>query len=140
MEITTKLILEFLEKIGSQLTQSVVQVFEIYTRHAYASGIKDLTISCIALFIAIISALVGLINLRSTRKVLEAGLKEDSGPTKAHNSKESWHQFIMFFGFVSMVINLCVFGAYFSDGIQYVINPQYYAAQELIGVVRNAVK
>lgn len=38
----TQMVLDFLSKLGEQITTTAQQVFEIYTRQAFVNGITDL--------------------------------------------------------------------------------------------------
>ena len=46
----TKLVIEFLTKLGEQISTTGKEVFEVYTRQAYYSGVMDLILG-IALII-----------------------------------------------------------------------------------------
>lgn len=121
----TKLVLDFLNKLGAQLTTTGQQVFDLYTKQAFVDGVTDLII--VAFFVA--AAIVSIIFLPKISRKLD---ENDYG--------EEMPWFILA-TVMFIVIIIAVFAVPFGTvaGIKHLMNPQYYALSNLLDIVKGAL-
>jgi hypothetical protein len=116
----TKLLIDFLSKLGEQVSSTGQEVFKIYIQQAYATGITDLVVSgvlflgvCLFVFLA-----------------FKVSKSED-------DETQIWGVFFsLIVGTILMIVSII----FLTDGIKEIINPQYYALQDLISALKGAIK
>lgn len=127
----TKIVLDFLEKLGQKISTTGQQVFGIYTHQAYANGITDLVISFIALITVVGSIIFTYKMYHKFDKYIEK-----------YNERGFGEDFVWAIGLSGAVgvIALIIFGVFISVGIKEVINPEYYAIKNLIQDLSSGIK
>jgi len=124
----TKIVLDFLSKLGEQVNVAGQQVFKIYVQQAYATGITDLVV-----------ALIGFIVMMGSIIFTYKFYKKVDKNISDSETREFSVIMICISGVVGL-IGLVVFSINITDGIKELINPQYYALQDLFNAVKNTVK
>jgi hypothetical protein len=119
------MVLDFLDKLGQQITTTSQQVFEIYTKQAYVTGITDLIISAVLLIFMI----GNIVFAYKTYKKL------DTTDSLGEKENENLGMGVLLSG-VAGVIAFIVFCALLTHGVQALINPQYFAIQDVIQTIK----
>ena len=130
-----KLILDFLDKVGSQLSTTGKVVFELYTRQVYTTGVVSLCTAGIE-FIGAVLTIVGVI--AAAKIVHRQGFDE---------SQRTAHQDMVFFmAFMASILLTLATALLLSMaigdsqvGILRVMNPQYYAVQQSLDMLKSTV-
>jgi len=134
----TKLILDFLSKLGEQVSSTGQEVFKIYMQQAYVNGISSLIWATVLFLIFIVGCSITGFVLISKSKKLNV---EDYSSKK--NYEEEKIVYILFgAAFITMgCVIFLIFGmSELTDGVKHLINPQYYALQDLTNAVKSAIK
>jgi len=130
----TKLILDFLSKLGEQVSSTGQEVFKIYMQQSYVDGISSLIWAAVLFLIFIVgSGIVSFKILKYAKKLKE---KDDYD--------EEEYIIAMVISIAVIVVSIIIFLIFgmseLTNGIKHLINPQYYALQDLSNAVKNAVK
>jgi len=134
----TKLILDFLSKLGEQVSSTGQEVFKIYMQQSYVDGISSLIWASVLFLIFIVGCSVTGFTLMSR------GKKLDRENFSSNNSFEE--EKMMYYGIgIAFIVIGCILFLIFgmpelTNGIKHLINPQYYALQDLANAVKSAVK
>jgi magnesium-transporting ATPase (P-type) len=134
----TKLILDFLSKLGEQVSSTGQEVFKIYIQQAYVNGISSLIWALVLFLIFIVVCVSVGTKLMIKSKNLN---KEDYKSNDSFREDEEAFFWIglAFIGFGCILF--LIFGmTELTDGIKHLINPQYYALQDLANAVKSVSK
>lgn len=104
----TKLVIDFLTKLGEQISTTGKEVFEVYTKQAYVTGVADLILGFVLL--------------------IAFGFLVKGAIWAYKENEESWLWGFNIFNFFVIIIML---GSFY-NGTKEMINPQYYAIQDLV--------
>jgi len=130
----TKMVLDFLSKLGEQVSSTGQEVFKIYMQQSYVNGISSLIWATVLFLIFIVGS--GIISYKLLKHANK--LKEDD------NFDEDEYFLSIGGGIALAVISVLIYLIFgmseLTDGIKHLINPQYYAIQDLANAVKNAVK
>jgi len=130
----TKMVLDFLSKLGEQVSSTDQEVFKIYMQQSYVNGISSLIWATVLFLIFIVGS--GIISYKLLKHANK--LKEDD------NFDEDEYFLSIGGGIALAVISVLIYLIFgmseLTDGIKHLINPQYYAIQDLANAVKNAVK
>ena len=133
----TKLILDFLSKLGEQVSSTGQEVFKIYMQQSYVDGISSLIWASVLFLIFIVGcSITGFVLISKSKK-----LNRDDFDSKNDFEEEK----IAYIGVgIAFVVIGCILFLIFgmselTDGIKHLINPQYYALQDLTNAVKSAV-
>lgn len=158
MQETTKLVLEFINKVGEQLTTMGTQLFTIYVKQAYVEGITAFVIAFIMLITIIICLRYLFINMKNLKqreqeksKYLEEKMKEwDDTKGKSHfysaydrsryrdkleenYNKENW---VFTATLILGVVAIVIFLYQIPISIKHILNPEFYAIQDIIRMIK----
>jgi len=130
----TKLILDFLSKLGEQVSSTGQEVFKIYMQQSYVDGISSLIWAAVLFLIFIVgSGIVSFKILKYAKKLKE---KDDYD--------EEEYIIAMVISIAVIVVSIIIFLIFgmseLTNGIKHLINPQYYALQDLANAVKSAIK
>lgn len=123
MDVNT--ILDFLSKLGEQVSVAGQQVFEVYVKQSYANGVTDLIVAGIFILASIALVVLSIV-------LYKREFKNDN------DDEPICFGFGMLFDFVAIILFL-IATKYLVDGVKEILNPQYYALQDLINVVKTTV-
>jgi len=132
----TKLILDFLSKLGEQVSSTGQEVFKIYMQQSYVDGISSLIWASVLFLIFIVGS--GIVSF----KILKYAKKLKEKDEDDYDEEE--YVIAMVIGIAVIVVSIIIFLIFgmseLTNGIKHLINPQYYALQDLSNAVKNAVK
>jgi len=132
----TKLILDFLSKLGEQVSSTGQEVFKIYMQQSYVDGISSLIWATVLFLIFIVGS--GIVSF----KILKYAKKLKEKDEDDYDEEE--YIIAMVIGIAVIVVSIIIFLIFgmseLTNGIKHLINPQYYALQDLSNAVKNAVK
>lgn len=104
----TKLVIDFLTKLGEQISTTGKQVFEVYTKQSYINGIVELVLGVVF--------------------IITTGLLVKGALWAYREDEEGWLFGFNILNFISIMLMIfCL-----THGIKSIINPQYYAIQDLV--------
>ena len=134
----TKTVLDFLSKLGEQVSSTGQEVFKIYMQQSYVNGISSLIWAVVLFLIFIVGcSITGYVLISRSKKIV----RED------FDSKNDFEEekiacfgigiaFIVIGGILFLVFGM----SELTDGIKHLINPQYYALQDLANAVKSVTK
>jgi len=130
----TKLILDFLSKLGEQVSSTGQEVFKIYMQQSYVDGISSLIWASVLFLIFIVGC--GIVSFKILKYAKKLKEKDDYD--------EEEYIIAMVISIAVIVVSIIIFLIFgmseLTNGIKHLINPQYYALQDLSNAVKNAVK
>ena len=132
----TKLILDFLSKLGEQVSSTGQEVFKIYMQQSYVDGISSLIWATVLFLIFIVGS--GIVSF----KILKYAKKLKEKDEDDYDEEE--YIIAMVIGIAVIVVSIIIFLIFgmseLTNGIKHLINPQYYALQDLANAVKSAIK
>jgi len=129
--MNTEIILNFLENLGQQITATGQQAFEIYVRQAYIQGIANFTTSGIFLVIFLL-CIFGIIKFGKLRKAKIEAEEYDFRNIEPVGVG-------LMFSWMFLVISFMIFTGTFIVGLKEILNPQYYALQDIMTTLNNTM-
>jgi len=130
----TKLILDFLSKLDEQVSSTGQEVFKIYMQQSYVDGISSLIWASVLFLIFIVGC--GIVSFKILKYAKKLKEKDDYD--------EEEYIIAMVISIAVIVVSIIIFLIFgmseLTNGIKHLINPQYYALQDLSNAVKNAVK
>lgn len=146
-----KVVLDFLSKLGEQVNEAGQQIFQVYVRQAYVDGISDMIKAVIYLVLIISMAII----TPRLYKLFESKYQEKKQDRIENGTGWEGSKYLSSFGedglnimryivligttLMSVVLIFLIIN-YATVGIKEIMNPQYYALQNLFNAVKSAVK
>lgn len=122
MNETAQTIITAIKPIADKIGQGAQHLYEIYVKQQYISGINELIFGCG----------MGLVLLITGVVVFRLGLKSSQNDKYEY---DDWPLGIMIAGPIVGLLGLILIVAFGSDGIQHIINPEYFAIEDIIHAV-----
>lgn len=152
MDEVTEKVLQRLEALGGQLADTTQQALEVYTRQAFVEGVFGLSVALVSLVVLIITVFFGVkialkginIEKRKDQHMANCDICRKRHAPAGHrvicsdfpNEDTFWTVLAtVTLGIVSFIAFI-FFAANIGDIVQ-VINPEYYAIQDLVEQVRS---
>ena len=130
----TKLILDFLSKLDEQVSSTGQEVFKIYMQQSYVDGISSLIWASVLFLIFIVGC--GIVSFKILKYAKKLKEKDDYD--------EEEYIIAMVISIAVIVVSIIIFLIFgmseLTNGIKHLINPQYYALQDLANAVKSAIK
>ena len=134
----TKLILDFLSKLGEQVSSTGQEVFKIYIQQSYVDGISSLIWASVLFLIFIVGC--GIIGFSLMSKGKKLNMKDFYSKNDFEEEKIAYIGIGIAFITIGCILFLIFGMSELTDGIKHLINPQYYALQDLTNAVKSAIK
>jgi len=134
----TKLILDFLSKLGEQVSSTGQEVFKIYIQQSYVDGISSLIWASVLFLIFIVGC--GIIGFSLMSKGKKLNMKDFYSKNDFEEEKIAYMGIGIAFITIGCLLFLIIGMSELTDGIKHLINPQYYALQDLTNAVKSAIK
>jgi len=134
----TKLILDFLSKLGDQVSSTGQEVFKIYMQQSYVDGISSLIWASVLFLIFIVGcSIAGFVLISKSKKL---NMKDFDSKNDFEEEKIAYICVGIAFVVIGCILFLIFGMSELTNGIKHLINPQYYAIQDLANAVKSAVK
>ena len=134
----TKLILDFLSKLGEQVSSTGQEVFKIYIQQSYVDGISSLIWASVLFLIFIVGcSITGFVLISKSKKL---DIKDFDSKNDFEEEKIAYMGIGIAFITIGCLLFLIIGMSELTDGIKHLINPQYYALQDLTNAVKSAIK
>lgn len=124
----TKIVLDFLSKLGEQISSNAQLIFQIYAQQAYIDGVVSLIFSGISLLIFTL-CVFGIVKFGSLRKQ-----KMKKGEYDYRSLEPTGAG--LAFSWIFLVISFLFFIGMLSVGLKEIMNPEYYALQDVIRTIK----